>query len=64
MSANDEYVRAYLNNEIKYSDISKKIFKIMNLKEFIKLKKIPPKNVSDITKLDKYVRLKIKLKRV
>ena len=64
MSANDELVRAYLNGEIKYGDISKKLFKLLNLKEFIKLKKIIPSTISEIINLDKYVRLKIKSKSV
>ena len=36
----------------------------MRLKEFIKLKKITPKKITDIIKLDQYVRLKIKTKSV
>ena len=64
VSANDELVRSYLKKEIKYGDISKKLFKLLNLKEFIKLKKIIPSKVSDIINLDKYVRFKIKSKSV
>ena len=64
VSANDELVRIYLNGEIKYGDISKKLFKLLNLKEFIKLKKITPSKISEIINLDKYVRLKINSKSV
>ena len=64
VSANDELVRLYLDNKILYKDINKKLFSLINLKEFIHLKKIPPKNISDIIKLDKYVRLKINSKSV
>ena len=64
VSANDELVRRYLNGEIKYRDISKKLLKILNLKEFIKLKKTIPSKISEIINLDKYVRLKIKSKSV
>ncbi len=64
VSANDELVRLYLSNKIMYKDISKKLLTIINLKEFNKLKKISPRNISDIIKLDKYVRLKIKAKSV
>ena len=64
VSANDQLVRSYLNNEIKYNDISKKLLKLLNLKEFIKLKKVTPSKLSDIISLDKYVRLKIKTKSV
>jgi len=54
----------YLNNEIKYNDISNKLLKFLNLKEFIKLKKVTPSKLSDIINLDKYVRFKIKSKSV
>ena len=64
VSANDQLVRLYLNNEIKYNDISDKLLKFLNLKEFIKLKKVTPSKLSDIINLDKYVRLKIKSKSV
>ena len=64
VSANDELVRSYLSKKINYKDIHIKLFKILNLKEFIKLKNISPRNVSNIIKLDKYVRFKIKSKSV
>ena len=64
VSANDQLVRMYLNKEIKYEDITIKLFKILNLKEFMKLKKISPSKLSDIINLDKYVRLKINSKSV
>ena len=64
VSANDQLVRLYLNNEIKYKDISKILFKLLNLKEFIKLKKVTPSKLSDIITIDKHVRLKIKTKSV
>ncbi len=64
VSANDELVRLYLNNKIKYNEIYSKLIKILSLKEFIKLKKVKPSSVSEIIKLDKYVRLKINTKSV
>ena len=64
VSANDELVRSYLRKDIRYKDIVLKLYKIMRLKEFIKLKKITPKKITDIIKLDQYVRLKIKTKSV
>ena len=64
VSANDQLVRSYLNNEIKYNDIMNKLFKLLNLKEFTKLKKVTPSKLSDIINLDKYVRLKINTKSV
>ena len=64
VSANDELVKLYLNKELSYNEISKKLFKIIRSKEFVKFKKISPKKVSDIINLDKYVRSKINLKSI
>ena len=64
VSANDILVKSYLNNEIGYKEIVKKFKKILQMKEFIKLKKISPKKISEIIKLDEYVRLKINSKSV
>ena len=64
VSANDELVRLYLINKIKYNEIYPKLIKVLSLKEFIKLKKVKPNSVSEIMKLDKYVRLKINTKSV
>ena len=64
VSANDELVRCYLKKQIKYKKLIYKLKKILNLNEFIKLKKVSPKNVLDIIKLDEYVRFKIKTKSV
>ena len=62
VSANDELVRMYLNGAISYSEISKKLLNFIKNKDFIKLKKKTPKNISDIINLDKYVRLKLNSK--
>ena len=64
VSANDTLVNLYLNGKIKYNDIIYKLLKIISLNEFVKLKKISPKSVSEIINLDKYVRLKITSKSV
>ena len=64
VSANDELVKLYLNKELSYNEISKKLFKIIRSKEFEKFKKISPKKVSDIINLDKYVRSKINSKSI
>ncbi len=64
VSANDELVRSYLDNKIKFNDIVTKLFKLINSKDFVKFKKIKASKVSDIIKLDKYVRLKINSKSV
>ena len=64
IAANDEIVNMYLNKEINYEDISKKLLKILNLKEFKKYKKKSPRNLSQIINLNEYVRLKIKSKSI
>ena len=64
VSANDELVRLYLNKKINYTDISRRLLKILNLKEFTHFKKNKPNKISDIIELDQYVRLKIQTKSV
>ena len=59
VSANDNLVNKFLKKEIKFIDISRRLLKIVNLKEFKKFKLIKPQNVSDIEKLANYVSLKI-----
>ncbi len=59
VSANDQLVNNFLKKKIKFTDISKILLKITNLKEFKKLKKIIPKNVEQISKLADYVSLKV-----
>ncbi len=62
VSANDYLVELFLNKKIKFTDIQKKLFKIIKSKEFLKLKKKIPNNVKDIVELNKYVRSKIQKK--
>jgi 1-deoxy-D-xylulose-5-phosphate reductoisomerase len=64
VSANDELVRLFLNNKIKFNDINKKLLKFITKSEFSSYKKITPTSINDILKLDEYVRLKINLKSV
>ena len=64
VSANDTVVDLFLNGKIKFTDISKKILKIINNKEFLKYKNIKPNRIEDIIKLDNLVRLKINLKSI
>ena len=59
VSANDNLVNLFLKGKIKFNDIPKTLFKILNLKEFILYKKFIPKNVKEINKLANYVSLKI-----
>ncbi len=60
ISVNDELVKMYLENKIKFSEISLYLYKIINLKEFTKYKKKTPKNIKEIDVLSRYVRLKTK----
>ena len=63
VSANDTLVDLFLSKEIEFVDIHKKLFKFIKSKEFLKFRKIYPKNLDTILKLNNYVRLKI-LKKV
>jgi len=59
VSANDSLVHKFLLGKIKFTDISKILLKILNLKEFLKYKKIYPKRIADIQQLSKLVSFKI-----
>ena len=59
VAANDKLVELFLNNQIKFLDIQKGLFKVIKKKEFQKFKKISPKKITDITNLNDYVRSKI-----
>jgi 1-deoxy-D-xylulose-5-phosphate reductoisomerase len=59
VSGNDYLVKLFLEKKIKFRDISTMLLKIINLREFTKLKSITPKNINEITKLSDYVSLKI-----
>ena len=60
VSTNDTIVNNFLEGRLKFQDLPKKIFKIINLPEFRKYKKLTPKKIQDITNLAKLVRFKIK----
>ncbi len=64
VSANDQLVNMFLDKKIRFTDIPKVMLKIINSKEFIKYKKITPKNIDQITQLSHYVSLKINSIRV
>ena len=59
VAANDKLVELFLENKIKFIDIQKKLFQIIKKKEFLKYKQKQAKNLSDIVKLNDYVRFKI-----
>jgi len=59
VSANDKLVELFLNNKIKFTDISSTLLKICSIGEFSKFKSIKPKNIEEINNLSDYVSLKI-----
>lgn len=63
VAANDTLVDLFLNKKINFINIQKELFKILKSKEFNKFKKISPKKLEDVIKLNDYVRLKV-LKKV
>ena len=58
VSANDALVNLFLSNKIPYNNIHKYLNKILTLREFQKYKNKSPKNLTEILKLNEYVRLK------
>ena len=58
ISANDELVDLFLQNKIKFLDITKKLVTILDLKEFKKYRSKIPNNLAQIIALNRYVRLK------
>ena len=59
VSANDSLVNLFLEGKIKFADISKILLNTLSLNEFVKYKRITPKNIEEITILSNYVSLKI-----
>ena len=59
VSANDYLVELFLKKQIKFQDISKKFLNIVQDQEFKKYKHKKPNSVSDIVKLNNFVRYKI-----
>ena len=62
VSINDKLVELFLTNKIKFTDISKKMHNILDLKEFKKYKMIKPRKINDIIFLDNKIRNKIETK--
>tara|TARA_B100001093_G_scaffold130001_1_gene122585 strand:- start:3441 stop:4607 length:1167 start_codon:yes stop_codon:yes gene_type:complete len=59
ITINDHLVYKFLDNRINFKKLITLIYKISNLKEFQKFKKIKPKNIEDIHRLRDYVSLKM-----
>ena len=59
ITVNDYLVYKFLDEKITFQNLTKLIYKISNMREFNKYKKIKPKNVDDIYRLRDYVSLKL-----
>jgi 1-deoxy-D-xylulose-5-phosphate reductoisomerase len=59
VSANDKLVELFLNNKIKFTEISNTLLKICSISEFNRFRSIKPKNIEEINNLSDYVSLKI-----
>ncbi len=59
VAANDQLVNLFLENKVRYREITDKMFKIMNRSDIKKLKKILPTKVSDVINVSENVRRKI-----
>ena len=59
VSINDKFVELFLKNRIKFTDISIKMTKILNLYNFKKYKKIKPKNIEQIIKMNTKIKQNI-----
>ena len=60
ITANDEFVKLFLNKKIKFSKIFEETIKMIKRTEFNKLKKIQPNKISDVIDTRNLVRNKIK----
>ena len=56
VAANDELVNLFLKKQIKFTDISKILLKILKASKFSKYKRLKPKKIDDIIQLNRYVR--------
>ena len=60
VSANDELVNLFLKKKINYSQFQQKLLSTINLKEFQAYKNKKPTDIREISRLNNYVRLKIR----
>ena len=60
VSINDKLVELFLNNKIKFTDISKKMNNILKLNNLKKYKKIKPKNIEEILNMNIKIKNNIK----
>ena len=60
VSANDELVDLFLKNKISFEEISTKLKQIISHKDFLKYRQKKVNNLTQIEKLNEFVRLKTK----
>ena len=56
VSINDKFVELFLNNKIKFTDISIKMNKMLNLYSLKKYKRVRPKNIEEIIKMNSKIK--------
>ena len=59
VTANDEFVSLFLKEKITYTEFINKLVNFVTKKEFSKYKKLEPKNINDIIKLNQKIKSKI-----
>ena len=59
VSINDKLVKLFLNDRIKFTDISKKMNSMLKLNDFKKFKKFKVKKVDDIMNMNNIVEVKL-----
>ena len=59
VTANDEFVSLFLKEKITYTEFINKLVNFVTNKEFSKYKKLEPKNINDILKLNQKIKSKI-----
>ena len=59
VSINDKLVELFLDNKIKYTDISKKMNNILRLKNLKKYKMIRVKNINEIIKINRVIKSRV-----
>ena len=64
ITVNDFLVHKFLNNEIKFENISKYLIKLISDKNYSKYKKKEPKNMNEVIKLSQLVSLKLNSKSI
>ena len=62
VAANDELVRLFLNDKIKYKDIKNYLLKIVKSKHFLIYKKKSVRKIDDVLNLNNYIKQYINLK--